>query len=126
MAVFVILLHSAILDGAVHPFDLTVGPWMVGLGQPVFDPVGFADHVATHLAECHAILISGPLGELDAIVRQDRMYFVRHSVEQMLKETPGCFSVGFIHQSCDRELAGSVNDHKEIECYAKTLYHLTL
>ena len=32
-----------VLDGEVQAFDLTVGPWVVGLGQPVLDAVGLAD-----------------------------------------------------------------------------------
>lgn len=38
------------LDGAVHPLDLTVGPRVVRLGEPMFDIVGLADHVEAHLA----------------------------------------------------------------------------
>ena len=29
--------HRGVLDGAVHSFSLTVGPRVVGLGQPVLD-----------------------------------------------------------------------------------------
>lgn len=35
--------HRRVLDRSVHSLDLTVGPRMVGLGQLVLDPVGFAD-----------------------------------------------------------------------------------
>jgi hypothetical protein len=34
--------YSRVLDRSVHWLDLTVGPRMVGLGQAVLDPVGFA------------------------------------------------------------------------------------
>jgi hypothetical protein len=30
---------GCVLDGAVHPFDLTVRPRMLGLGQPMIDIV---------------------------------------------------------------------------------------
>ncbi len=40
--------YRGALDGPVHPFDLSVGLWVVGLGQPVLYSVGFADHVEPH------------------------------------------------------------------------------
>jgi hypothetical protein len=35
-------LDSSFLDGAVHPFDLSVAPWMVRLCESVFDSVEMA------------------------------------------------------------------------------------
>lgn len=35
----------AILDRAVHPFGLAIGPRMIGLGQSVLDAIGEADAV---------------------------------------------------------------------------------
>lgn len=32
-------LYGGILDGSVHALDLAVGSGMVGLGQPMLDPV---------------------------------------------------------------------------------------
>ncbi len=40
---------SRLLDGPVHPLDLTVGPRVVRLSKPVFDVVRIADHVEAHL-----------------------------------------------------------------------------
>ena len=28
---------GCIFEGAVHPFDLSIGPWMPGFGQPMVD-----------------------------------------------------------------------------------------
>jgi F0F1-type ATP synthase assembly protein I len=39
MAVIVEALDSRLLDSAVHPLDLIIGPGMLGLCQPVFDAV---------------------------------------------------------------------------------------
>jgi len=36
---------SGFLEGAVHPFDLAVGPRMVRLGEPVLDAMLAADTV---------------------------------------------------------------------------------
>lgn len=41
----VIALDRGVLDGAVHPLDLTVGPGMVGLGQTMLEAVLVADAV---------------------------------------------------------------------------------
>ncbi len=52
----VVALDRGILDGAVHPLDLTVGPRMVGLGQAMLDAVLVADaieHVAA-VESCRA------------------------------------------------------------------------
>jgi len=57
-----------LLDGAVHPFDLPVGPWMVRLGEPVLDVVGLADHVEAHLTGPGGVPVAGLLGELDTVV----------------------------------------------------------
>ena len=39
MAVVVVAFDGRVLDGSVHPFDLTVGPGMVDLGEAVVDVV---------------------------------------------------------------------------------------
>jgi len=56
-----------VLDGAVDPFDLAVGPWVVGLGQAVLDPVCFADHVETHWPGRDGVAFPRFLGELDSV-----------------------------------------------------------
>jgi len=115
MAVVVIPFHCGVLDGAVHAFDLPVGPWMVRLGQSVLNPVGLADHVETHLAERHAISVSGLLRELDAVIGEDRVDLIGHSFQQVFKELPSRFPIGFFYQLRDREFAGSINGDKEVE-----------
>ncbi len=45
MAVVVIAFDGGVLDGAVHSLDLSVGPGMVRLGEPVLDAVLAADLV---------------------------------------------------------------------------------
>lgn len=48
VALVVIPLHSGVLDGPVHAFDLAVGPRMVWLGQAMLDAIGLTDHVEPH------------------------------------------------------------------------------
>ncbi len=44
MAVVGVAFDGRVLDGSVHPFDLTVGPGMVDLGEAVLDVVLAAAH----------------------------------------------------------------------------------
>ena len=73
MAVVVASFHCRLLDRSVHPLDLAIGPRMVWLGQAVFDPICFADHVEAHLPRVCCVPVSGLLGELDDVVSQDRV-----------------------------------------------------
>ena len=107
--------HRRVLDRSVHSLDLTVGPGMVGLGQAVLDPVGFADHVEAHWPGIDGITVPGLLGELDAIVGQDGVDLVRHGLKHVLQELPGRLSVSCCNELSDGKLGRSVNAHKEIE-----------
>ena len=76
MAVVMEALDGRVLDRAVHPFDLAIGPWMVGFGQPVLDPVGLADHVKAHRPGVNGLPVPRLLCELDAIVGENGMDLV--------------------------------------------------
>ncbi len=67
VALVVEAFDGGLLDGAVHPLDLTVGPGVVRLGEAVLDVVGLADHVEAHLARPGGVAVARLLGELDAI-----------------------------------------------------------
>src|SRR5437763_16946594 len=43
VAVIVIAVDGRLFDRAVHPLDLPIGPWVLGLGQALLDAVGSAD-----------------------------------------------------------------------------------
>ena len=60
-------LYGCLFDRAVHPLDLTVRPRMVRLGQPVLDPVGFADHVEAHWPRVSGVTVPRLLRELAAV-----------------------------------------------------------
>ncbi len=108
-------LNGGLLDGAVHPLDLAVGPWMVRLGELVFDVVGLADYVEAHLARPGGVAVAGLLGELDAIIGQNRMDPVGYGFEQVFEELPCCSPVSLVDQLGDRELAGAVDRDEQIE-----------
>ena len=79
------------LDGAVHSFDLTVGPGVVGLGEPMLDAIFAADLVeAMHTHPSGpAIPVAWQVGELDAVVGQDGVQVVGHRFEQGFQERDG-------------------------------------
>jgi hypothetical protein len=45
VAVVMEAFDGGVLDGPVHPFDLAVGPRMIGLRQPVLDAIPEADAI---------------------------------------------------------------------------------
>jgi hypothetical protein len=83
--------HRRFFDRAVHPLNLAIGPRLVGLGQPVLDVVGFADHVEAHRPRVDGVAVPGLVCELDAVIGQFGMDPIRHGFEQVLQELPSVF-----------------------------------
>jgi hypothetical protein len=119
--------YSRVLDRSVHSLDLTIGPRVVGLGQAVLDPVGFADHVEAHWPGIDRVPVPRLLGELDAprhclsdqwrssgSISENGVDLIGYGFEHMLKELPGRLSVSGCNELSDGELGRSVNAHKEI------------
>lgn len=71
VAVMVEALNGGVLDRAVHALDLTVGPRMVGLGQPVLDAVGLANHVEAHRPGVYCVPVPWLLCELDPVASRE-------------------------------------------------------
>ena len=65
VAVLVVALDGCVLDGSVHPFDLSVRPGMVGLGEAVIDTVGAADAIKgmPPKASGESLALLGQVGE---------------------------------------------------------------
>ncbi len=80
MGVVVVALDRRVLDRAVHPLDLTVGPRMVHLCQPVLDVMLAADAVEDVLAVPDVLLARR---ELEAQVGEHRMDAVRHGLDEV-------------------------------------------
>ena len=108
-------LCRGVLDGAVHPLDLAVRPGVVGLGQTVLDPIGFADHVEAHRPGVDGVPIPRLFCELDPVVRQDGVDLVRHCFEHVLQELPSRLSVNCRNKLGDGELGRPVDTHEEKE-----------
>lgn len=115
MAVVVEPFHSRVLDRAIHPLDLAVGPRVVGLGQSVLDAVGLADHVEAHRPGIDGVAVPRLLGELDAIVGQYGVDLIGHGFEHVLQELPGRLSVGCCNELGDGEFGSPVNADEQIE-----------
>jgi hypothetical protein len=98
-------LHRRLVNREVHPLDLAVGPRLVGLGQPVLDSVGFADHVEARWTGIDGVAVPGPLGKLDAIVNQYGVDPIRHGFEYVLRELATSFPVSGCNELSDNEFA---------------------
>ncbi len=115
MAILMISLHRRVLDRSVHSFDLTIGPRMVWLSQAMLDTVRLADHVEAHLPCICCVPVARLLGELDAVVRQNRVDAIGDRLEQTFEEFPRSLAIRLIYELRDGKFAGPVNAHKEIE-----------
>ena len=73
MAFLVEALNCSFFDGTVHALHLTIGPRMVRLCKAMFDIVRLTDHIEPHLTGVCGVSVTRLLGELDAIVRQNRL-----------------------------------------------------
>lgn len=112
MAVVVVAFYRRLLDGSVYALNLTNGPQMVRVGQPVLNPVRFADQIKPHGPRIDGVPVSGLLCELDTVVRQDRL---RRRLKEVFMELPGRLTVGFLYQLHDCERTGAVDGYEEID-----------
>ena len=90
-AVLVVSLVGRLLDGAVHQFDLAIGPRVVGLRHSVFDPVCLGVYVAVHWPRIVGDAVSVLVCELDAIRREDGCDLIGHGFKQVMQELPAVF-----------------------------------
>jgi hypothetical protein len=84
----VVAFDGGLFERAVHPFDLAVGPRVIGLREPVLDVVFVAnavEHVASPQGRRpHAILWQ--IGELDTVVSEHGVDFVRNGFDKGFEE----------------------------------------
>ena len=111
VAVIVVAFDGSVLDGSVHSFDLSIRPGVFDLGQPVVDIIFAAAHIE-HVGEIgcgRAIPVARRQGELDAIVGQDRVDFVRYGCDERFQEGRCGFPVRFLDELDEGEFACAVN-----------------
>lgn len=70
----VVSLDSGFLDRPVHLLNLPIRPGVTWLGQSMFDAVLVADAIKGMVEGVEAL---GPIGELDAVIREHSMNGVR-------------------------------------------------
>lgn len=126
MALIVIGANRGVLDGAVHAFDLPVGPRMIGLGEAMIEVMAgagvFKGMSPKEFAALHRQLDGGSSGlgvarsgEVGAVVGEDGMNAIGDELEQRPQEV-GCLSGGGpLDQADERELGSALNGHKEEE-----------
>lgn len=75
VAVVVLAFDRRVLDCAVHPLDLPVGPRVIDFGEAMLEAVFPAAHLehVRDVAGRRAIGLARRIPELDAVVGQDRM-----------------------------------------------------
>ena len=91
-----------------------MAPGMVGLGEPVPDPVGLADHVEAHRPGIDGVRVPRLLRELDAIVGENRVDLIGRGLEHVLKELPGSLSVSSCNELSDGELGRPVDAYEQV------------
>lgn len=105
-------LHGGLFDCAVHSFDLTIGPGVFHLGQPVLDPMLSADPVEDVL---HREDVALAMGELDAVVGQHGVEPIRNGGDQIEQELRRRYLSSLFDQLGEGELACSVNGDEDVE-----------
>lgn len=81
-------------------------------GQPVLDPIYFADHVKAHLPRICCVPVARLLGKLNPVIIQDRVDAIGDGLEQTLEELPRRLAIRFINELRDYKFAGPVDAYK--------------
>lgn len=126
VAVVVGALDGRVLDRAVHPLDLAIGPRMAGLGQAVLDVemgTGAFEGVAAeeNLVGSHLLDLSrrpglaGRFGEVCSIIGQHGVDRVGNGGGKSSEEVTGDTARGLLVQFHEGELGRAVDGHKEIQ-----------
>src|SRR5438477_7732585 len=74
VAVIVIAVDGRLFDRTVHPLDLPIGPWVIGLGQAMLDTIGSADLIEAvdPVSSGPAITIFWQVSELNTVTGQEQ------------------------------------------------------
>ena len=126
MAVVVVATDGGFLDGAVHAFDLSVGPGVVGFCETMIDIVLRAGQIEGMGAEDRLMLdhrldfrdapaFASRFGEVGAVVGEDGVDFVGDDLDQLAQEV-GCDASGGARvQFGIGELADPIDGHEHVE-----------
>jgi len=81
-------LDRCFLDGAVHPFHLSVCPWMVDLGKVL---VNIVLATCTGKDEFKGRFIALLVCELAAVIRENGMDFIRNGFNEFVQKRGGLY-----------------------------------
>jgi|SRR5579859_187106 len=103
VAVVMEVVNGGLFDGAIHTFDLSVGPGMPGLCEAMIDSVQKTDPVEGVSAETSraAFTIFGQIGELDSVVGEYGMNAIRNGCHQGQKKGCGCLHIGSFYTTAE-------------------------
>ena len=106
VASVVIAFDGRFFDGAVHALHLASRPWMVGLGQAVFDVVlaAYLIEAENSVTGCPSVPVAWQVGELDAIVGQDCIQPIGHSLDQRFEKRHGRLPISLLVQLHEGQL----------------------
>jgi hypothetical protein len=84
VAVVMIAVDGSVLDGAVHPLDLAVGPGVVDAGEAVLDAMLLASHGehVSHVSSCGSVRVARREAELDAVIGEHGVDAVGHGGDE--------------------------------------------
>jgi hypothetical protein len=101
-------LDGGFLDGPVHPFDLSVGPGMVGLGQTVSDAMTKTDAIeGVSTPSCRkASTVLRQIGELDSVVGEHSVDAIRNGPDECFEEGGGRLHIRLFNEFDHSELRG--------------------
>ena len=90
VSIVMIALDGRFFDCSVHALDLAIRPWMLDLGQPVFDAIFPAAHIEhmRHVSCRRAIRVARRESELDPINRLERCGSCRGQPRSELRGRP--------------------------------------
>ena len=111
MIVVMIPFDRCFLDRAVHAFDLSICPWVFDFCQSMINAMLCTDTIKNVNA---CVLVTGKVGELDAVVCQDCVDCIRHRPDRVARKRRRHFSC-FLHQLDKGELRCAVNGNKQIQ-----------
>jgi hypothetical protein len=126
VTVIVVAMDSGLLDGAVHAFDLAIGPGMFDFGQPVINVVSGASTLECVTPEqlsfcphfpdvCWRPAAASWISELNAVVGENSVEIVRNSSNEIVQELLRD-GIGRLLMKLDiSKLAGSVDCHEQME-----------
>lgn len=133
MVIVVETFDSRVLDSAVHPLDLTVGPWVAGFGKSMLDIKISAGHLERMAAKGHVVpahyfnvfrcpAIASWVGEVGAVIGQHGMDFVWHSHSQIAQEVPGNAPGCLLNQLDKGKFGRPINGYEKIKLAFGRMY----